>query len=263
MNTMKYVIPILLAVSITGRLSAQEYKVTVENTKDARLELNDFPGDFSIEGYAGTEIIITTDGGDFAPPERAKGLKPVYGGGTDNTGIALYMEKNGNNVSFRCLLPTHRSATYHLKVPENLALKIHQECNRSGTTTIQSMKNEVDYDGCQEVNLKNVTGPLVVSTVNGGVNVVFSEISKDKPISIASVNGEVDVTIPANAAVNLVMSNVNGNMYSDFDLPQDSKSMRRVGGSTVRATLNGGGTDLKLSGINGNVYLRKGQTNKS
>ena len=62
-------------------------------------------------------------------------------------------------------------------------------------------------DGCSEVNLKNVTGPLVISTVNGGVNVVFSEISKDKPISIVSVNGEVDVTIPAKAGVDLEMSN--------------------------------------------------------
>jgi lia operon protein LiaG len=259
MNTMKYVIPFLLLVCITGRLRAQEFKVTVENTKDGQLTLDDFPGDFSVEGYSGTEIVITADGEDFAPPERAKGLKPVYGGGTDNTGMALFMEKNGNKISLRCLLPIHRSANYHLRVPENLALKVHQECNRSGTTKIQNMKNEVDYDGCSEVNLKNVTGPLVISTVNGGVNVVFSEISKDKPISIVSVNGEVDVTIPAKAAVDLEMSTVNGNMYSDFDLPQDTKNMKRVGGSSVHATLNGGGTELKLHGVNGNVYLRKGQ----
>jgi lia operon protein LiaG len=259
MNTMKYVIPILLLVCITGRLRAQEYKVTVENTKDGQLALDDFPGDFTIEGYSGTEIVISADGGDFAPPERAHGLKPVYSGGTDNTGLALFMEKNGNKVSFRCLLPITKGATYHIKVPENLALKIHQECNRSGTTTISNAKNEVDYEGCSEVNLKNVTGPLVISTVNGGVNVVFSEISKDKPISIVSVNGEVDVTIPAKAAVDLEMSTVNGNMYSDFDLPQDTKNMRRVGGSSVHAALNGGGTGLKLHGVNGNVYLRKGQ----
>jgi lia operon protein LiaG len=168
------------------------------------------------------------------------------------------MEKNGNKITFTCLLPITKDANYHVKVPENLALKIHQDCARGGTTTIQNMKNEVDYDGCSEVNLKNVTGPLVVSTINGGVNVVFSEISKDKPISIASINGEVDVTIPAKAGVDLEMSNINGNMYSDFELPQESKSMRRVGGNSIRAALNGGGTGLKLSGVNGNVYLRKG-----
>jgi DUF4097 and DUF4098 domain-containing protein YvlB len=120
------------------------------------------------------------------------------------------------------------------------------------------MKSEVDFDGCHEVILKNVTGPLVISTISGGVNVVFSEISKDKPISIAAVSGEVDVTIPAKAGVDLEMSNVSGNMYSDFDLATDNKNMRRVGGNSVRTTLNGGGTDLKLHSVSGNIYLRKG-----
>jgi hypothetical protein len=255
---MKYVIPFLLAFCITGRLSAQEYKVTVENTKEGQLELDNFPGDIPVEGYSGNEIIISAESGSFDPPDRAKGLKPVYGTGTDNTGIAVFMEKNGNKVSFRCLLPITKSAGYRIKVPENFALKIHTECARGGTATIQNMKNEVDYDGCSEVSLKNVTGPLVVSTINGGVTVVFSEISKDKPISIASINGPVDVTIPAKAGVNLEMSNHNGNMYSDFDMVQDKHNMQRVGGNTVRATLNGGGTDLKLQSVNGNIYLRKG-----
>lgn len=261
---MKYVIPILLAVCFTARLSAQEYKVSVENTKDGELTLDDFPSDLPIVGYSGNEIIISHDGERFETPERAKGLKPVYGGGTDNTGIALFMEKNGNKVSFRCLLGIGKDADYRVRVPENLALKIHRSCEKGGGTTIENMKNEVEFDGCHEVNLKNVTGPLVISTIDGGVNVVFSEISKDKPISIASISGEVDVTIPATAAVDLEMSNMSGNMYSDFDINQDSKSnMRRVGGGVVRAALNGGGTELKLHSINGNIYLRKGQTSKS
>lgn len=260
---MKYVIPFLLTVFVFGRLSAQEYKVTVENTKEGELTLEEFTGDLPIEGYSGNEIIITCEGERFDVPERAKGLKPVYGGGTDNTGIALFMEKNGNKVSFRCLLGIGKSANYHIRVPENLALKIHRGCEKGGETTIENMKNEVDFDGCQEVNLKKVTGPLVISTISGGVNVVFSEISKEKPISIAAISGEVDVTIPATAAVDLEMSNMSGNMYSDFDLSQDSKSMRRVGGGNVRATLNGGGTAIKINSISGNIYLRKGQTTKS
>jgi hypothetical protein len=258
MNTMKYVIPVLLAICVTGRLSAQEFKVSVDNTKESQLTLEDFPGELPIEGYSGNEIIISTEAGRFEPPDRAKGLKPVYGGGTDNTGIALYMEKSGNKVSFRCLLPITKSADYRIRVPENLVLKIHRGCPRGGETMISNMKSEVDFDGCHEVKLKNVTGPLVISTISGGVSVVFSEISKDKPISIASISGEVDVTVPAKAAVDVEMSNVSGNMFSDFDLATDDKSMRRVGGNSVHASLNGGGTDLKLHSISGNIYLRKG-----
>lgn len=258
MNTKKYVIPFLLAVCITGRLSAQEYKVTVDNSKAIQLTLEDLPGDLPIEGYAGTEIVITAEQGSFEPPDRAKGLKPVYAAGTDNTGIGLYMEKDGNNISFHCLLPITKSASYRVKVPENLTLKIHRDCARGGRTDVQNMKNEIDFDGCNAINLKNVSGPLVVSTINGEVTVVFTDFSKERPMSIASINGPVDVTIPAKAGVNLEISTIHGNMYSDFDLNSGDKDMRKIGGDEIRAAVNGGGTDLKLSTINANIYVRKG-----
>ena len=99
----------------------------------------------------------------------------------------------------------------------------------------------------------------MISTISRNVNVVFAEISKDKPISIASVSGEVDVTMPAKAGFNLEMGTVSGNMYSDFDFPAAKEgNMERVGGSTIRAKLNGGGIDLRLHSVSGSVYLRKG-----
>jgi lia operon protein LiaG len=259
MNKMKYAIPLLLAAWMAVPCAAQEFKVTVENSKEGQLDLEDFTGDMVVEGYNGNEIIITSASGRFELPERAKGLKPVYGGGgTDNTGIGLDMEKNGNKVSFHCLLGLGKGAEYHVKVPDNLMVKIHRSCEKGGETTIQNFKNEIDFDGCHHVSLKNVTGPLVVSTISGGVDVVFSDISKARPISIVAISGEVDVTVPAKAGVDLEMSTISGNMYSDFEFAADSKDMKRIGGSNIHTQLNGGGTDLKLSNISGNIYLRKG-----
>jgi lia operon protein LiaG len=239
-------------------LRAQEHKIPVENTKEGRLTLDDFTGDLPIEGYSGNEIIITGTSEHFETPERAKGLKSVFAAGTDNTGLGVFFEKDGNKVTLRCLLPITQSANYKIRVPENLALKIVRDCAKGGHTTIENMKNEIEFKGCHSITLKNVTGPLVVSTISGNVSVVFSEISKDKPISLASVSGEVDVTLSAKAAVDLEMSTISGGMYTDFDLTQDSKEMRRIGGGTIRSKVNGGGTDLKLRSISGNIYLRKG-----
>ena len=86
---------------------------------------------------------------------------------------------------------------------------------------------------------------------------VFNEVNKDKPISIASVSGEVDVTLPAKTPVDLEMKTITGTMYSDFDFAADDKEMKRVGGSRVNTRLNGGGLDLKLTTVSGNIYLRK------
>ncbi len=258
MKKMKYIFSLFILLAVVKWSSAQEYKVAVGNNKESKLDLEDFNGDLPIEGYNGTEIIITSTSGHFETPDRAKGLKPVYAGGTDNTGIGIFMEKNGNSITLRCLVPFTQESSYKLKVPENIALKIERDCARSGPTLISNIKNEIEVKGCHEVSLKNVSGPLVVSTISGGITVAFTEISRDHPISLVAVSGDVDVTLPAKSPVDLEMSTVSGNMYSDFDLSSSVKDMHRVGGGTIKTELNGGGTGIKLRAVSGNIYLRKG-----
>ncbi|WP_431215820.1 DUF4097 family beta strand repeat-containing protein [Puia sp. P3] len=258
MKKMKYIFSLLVVAAASQWTSAQEFKVAVENNKEAKLTLVNLTGDLPIEGYSGNEIIVTVTHGHFDTPEKAKGLKPVYGGGVDNTGMAIAMEKNGNSVTLTCLLSFGHDVGYKLRVPENIALKIDRDCPRGGETNISGIKNEIELKSCQEVNLKNVSGPLVINTISGGINVVFTDISKDKPISLAAISGDVDVTMPAKSAVDLELSTMAGSMYSDFDLSATYKDMHRVGGGNIKTQLNGGGTSLKLRAISGNIYLRKG-----
>jgi len=258
MKRMKHSFLLIASLTLAGLARSQDFKVTVENTKEGKLILEDFRGELPIEGYSGNEIIVTSADGRFETPEQAKGLKPIYAAGTDNTGIGVYMEKNGNRVTLHCLLPITRSGSYRIRVPDNLALEINSDCARGGETTISNVKNEIDLKGCHRVELKNVSGPLDISTISGGITVVFSELSKDKSISLASVSGEVDVTLPAKAGFNLEMSTISGGMYSDFDLAPANADMRRVGGGNLHAPVNGGGTDVRLHSISGNIYLRKG-----
>jgi lia operon protein LiaG len=255
-KAMNYCIGLSIALLTTQTLSAQDYKTQVTNSKETQLVIKDFGGDLPIEGYSGSEIVIS-GGPDLTLPDRAKGLKPVYSGGTDNTGIGVSVEKSANKITIICLLPFNKRGDYRIKVPDNLALKISSGCEYNNSVEISNMKNEIDINICYNIKIKNSTGPLVLSTINGGVDVVFSEISKDKPTSIASINGEIDVTMPANSAVNLEMRNMQGGMYTDFDLPADDKQMRRVGGGAINAKINGGGVSLKMNNINGNIYLRK------
>ena len=75
MKAMKTSIITICIFLSAGILSAQEYKIPVQNTKDGRLILKDFTGTLPIEGYAGADIIITSTSDDLTPPEKAKGLK--------------------------------------------------------------------------------------------------------------------------------------------------------------------------------------------
>jgi lia operon protein LiaG len=255
----RLVTALIILVISSGALKAQEYKVAVENTTSAKLTLTNFIGELPIEGYSGNEIIITSTSGHYeGPSERAKGLKPIYPDGTDNTGgLGLSVEKNGNQVSINCLLPFTRGGSFKIKVPDNLALNIHSGCERNNKIRIDNMKNEIEINNCSDIDLKNVTGPLVVSTISGDVNVTLTGVNKDKPTSIASISGDIDITVPANVAATLEMSTISGAMYSDFDIAPSKGKMPRVGGNAINTPLNGGGGNLKLTVISGNIYLRK------
>ena len=236
--------------------SSDDYRITVQNTRDGKITLNDFSGDLPVEGYNGTEIIITSDRGRETP-SRAKGLRPVYADGTDNTGIGVSVEKNGNQITIQCLLPITQSANYKIKVPDNFSVKVDNECGHSGDVTISDMKGEVEVKNCQDIRLKNVSGPLVLSTISGNINLDFSDVSKDRPVSINSISGEIDVTLPSKAGVNVEMETISGGIYSDFDFSSDKKTLRRIGGNNIKGQLNGGGVDFKITNVSGNIYLRK------
>ena len=151
---MKISLIALLIFFSAGILSAQEYKITVTNSpKDGRLILKDFSGSLPIEGYNGTDIIITSTSEDLTPPDKAKGLKPIFPAGTDNTGIGLDVEKTDNMITVTCLLPFTRDGEYKLRVPENLTLEITSGCERNTDISVQNMKNEIDIKTCHDIKL--------------------------------------------------------------------------------------------------------------
>lgn len=258
MKTMKIKVIMTVFLLSAGLLSAQEYKLQVQNNAEGKLILKNFPGDLPVEGYSGNEIIITSTGEAFTPPERAKGLKPVYPGGNDNSGLGLSVEKNGNTVSIVCLLPITKSADYKVRVPDNLSLEIESGCEKGSDISVSNMNNEIEIKNCNGIDLKNVRGPLVLSTISGDINISFGNSIPVKPVSINAVSGEIDITMAAKAGVNLEVKTIGGAVYSDFDFSETRDNLKRIGGSDLSYVLNGGGPKMSIATISGNVYLRKG-----
>jgi DUF4097 and DUF4098 domain-containing protein YvlB len=120
------------------------------------------------------------------------------------------------------------------------------------------MKNEIDIQSCHDITLKNVTGPLVLSTISGNINISYGGNVPDKPVSINAVSGEIDITLPSSTPANLELRTVGGNFYSDFDFTSPKENLKRVGGSELTYSLNGGGPKISIATVSGNVYIRKG-----
>jgi len=241
-----------------GLLSAQEFKMTVQNSKDGRLILKDFNGKLPVTGYNGNDIIITGTGEKYEVPEKAKGLKAIYPSGTDNTGLGLDVQKNGNQITITCLIPFTREGEFQIRVPENFALEFESGCERNNEISVTNTKNEIDIKNCHDINLKDVTGPLILSTISGNIDITFSSINPDKPFSVTSISGDIDITLPVKTATNLELRTVTGGFYSDFELTEAQKNLKKVGGNELNFPLNGGGFKFGIVTVSGNIYLRKG-----
>jgi hypothetical protein len=254
-------VTLLIATALCCMLdaNAQEYKVKLANAKDRKVVIEMDAGEFKIEGYDGDEVSIRASSGLDAPPERAKGLKPLYYSAVDNSGIGLAVTTESGGLKIE--KATRKDIDYTIRLPKKVAILFRQTNWRNGTVTISNMDGDLEVRTTNSpITLKNVTGPVVANTTNGEVNVSFTNLSQEKPTSITTISGAVDVTLPASAKANMKLRSINGEMYTDFDLglksPKDGLS-KVGGGNNVEGTANGGGVEIQLNTISSNIYIRK------
>jgi hypothetical protein len=79
------------------------------------------------------------------------------------------------------------------------------------------------------------------------------------------MNGNVDVTLPADTRARVKMKTHNGEIYTDFDVrlegagqaPNTGRGHRGESEMSVSGAINGGGPEMTFTSFNGRVYLRK------
>ena len=99
---------------------------------------------------------------------------------------------------------------------------------------------------------------MTINTVHGGIEANFGSNMKN-PISIISVHGHVDVSLPVATKANLKLGTSYGEIFVDPEFKIDiEKSGNMVKYSdNVSGKINGGGLDITLSSTHNSVYLRK------
>lgn len=189
-------------------------------------------------------------------PEKAKGLKLVGDGGTDNTNVGYSVEQNGNILIIKNLMKEGRAEIY-LPASQNISVTSSylNDIEISGFTGEVEAKAEV----VGSITIRDVTGPLTVNSNTGKVEVIFSRYNSNSPTTISTATGVVDISLPRDTPTTVTMSTTMGEIYTDFDLGIPEKNgLRAVSSQKIKGTLNGGGSgSMNLSSATGNIYLRK------
>ena len=221
-------------------------------------------GGITVKAHEGKDIIVEAharnrdeDNDDRPGPKRLT---------IASTGLNVEEENNQVNIGTES---PNRAVDLVIQVPVHTSL--HLRAVNDGDINVSGVDGELDVDDINgSVTLNNIAGSAVAHALNGKLTASFTRINA-KPMAFSSLNGDVDVTFPADLKANVSLRSDNGDVFSDFDvkmLPQASQPVvedgRTHGGKykvkmdkTVRGTINGGGPEMQFTNFNGQIYIRK------
>ena len=292
MKTIKTAAAFLLLMAVATGIKAQaEQKEQLvvplsEPGKAFKLEVSLVNGSIKVVSYEGKDIVIDVQSGS----ERKLDKK-----GRDNSGVNVNVDVNTNtgrsstsngmkrinagNAFDVSAEEKNNRVTVHSdswKAPVTLTIKVPQsEANlklgtiNHGDISVNNVNGEMEISNTNGgIQLNNISGSVVANTVNGPVVATFKTIDPKAPMAFTTLNGNVDVTFPASFKGNVKLKSDMGEMYTDFDIETD-KNQAKVNRSSqsglfrvnienwVYGKINGGGPELMMKNMTGNIYIRK------
>ena len=157
-----------------------------------------------------------------------------------------------------------------IQVPYASSLELSSTAG--GKIVVENVSGEIEINAANgSVALRNVSGNAVVHTMNGDIEAALTKVAADKPLSFSNMNGDLDITLPADIKANVKMKSQMGNIYSDFDIVlkppaqkveasdlKGEKGQYRISfDKGITGTINGGGQEITLTTFNGDIFIRK------
>jgi hypothetical protein len=221
-------------------------------------------GSITVKTYEGKEVIVESGNrSSFRRNIRVPdGMHRI-----DIPNRGLEAEDKDNTITIRDRSPGD-SETITVTVPVDTSLHLR---SHNGSIHVDGVHGEVDVETHNGgLRVVNVSGSVLANTLNSSIVVTLDRVDPAKPSAFSTLNGTIDVTLPADTKANMKMTTNNGSIYSDFDVnvsagrastqPNNTPDGRyRVRfDHTVQAAINGGGgADLTFRSNNGSILIRK------
>ena len=265
------------AASLTllcGFAQAQD-KVNVpldDPSRPAVIKTSQVSGSIFVKGYEGKEVVVEAKARTESDRRghrgregeaNTEGMKRIT---IAATGLSVDEESNEVRISTDSHM---RAIDLTISVPykTNLILRTVND----GDIVVNGVDGEIDVNDVNgNVTLSNVAGSAVAHALNGKVLVTMTR-TNGKPMAFSSLNGDIDVTLPAEIKATVSLASDQGDVFSDFDIvmsPLTSKPVMEERSSdggryrvkmdkTVHGTINGGGPEIQFKNFNGGIYIRK------
>jgi DUF4097 and DUF4098 domain-containing protein YvlB len=263
----------LLSLVFTGMALAQP-----EDKKElTRLQFSDpktqghvdihlLEGSIEIVGHDSEDIVVYANRPmrDQFKSQKAErnGLRAVR---ARSSGIEIKEVKNHLRISSE-----HWANRVHLylMVPRKTSLNLHLV--NGGYVMAKGVSGEHNIEVVNgALTMTEIRGTVLANVLNEDIKIELLEVTPNKPMSFSTLNGTIDVTLPANTKATLFCDTKNGEIYTGFDSEFRTRTSRKEHdhghGShisikeEVTTDFNGGSEyPYVFKTMNGDILIRKG-----
>ena len=264
--------------AVTTMLAAQDpapppQRITLPFSDPSRpktLNVNIPIGAVKITGYDGSDAVIEYSGRGGGPRHRAR-QEDVPPGMHRLDQPANAIDATQDNNVVRVKGGFWDRLEIEIRVPKQTSLDLK---TLDGSISVEGISGEMTIDAMNgHINVQDASGPVVAHSMNGRIVASLAQVSAAKASSFSSMNGSIEVTLPADLKARLKMKTDNGEIYTDFDVKVDSSTASPApaadGGRknglprlphmdrTLYGTINGGGPEMQFITYNGRIVIRK------
>jgi hypothetical protein len=234
--------------------------------KPGTLHLKLVGGGIRVIGTSDKNVVIETStrGGrrESGSSEAPAGMRRISQ--ADNMDVTA--QERANHVYIKTQSWQH-PVDFVIRVPRQFSLQISTV--QDGDVVVENVAGELEVANVNgSIRLKDVGGSAVLNTVNGEIIADFNSVTAGAPMAFSTVNGKLDITLPAKAKASLKLKSDMGEIYSDFDMTTDDSAprvTRTAKNGTYRVNtdnwtygkINGGGAEFMMKSLNGDIYIRR------
>jgi Putative adhesin len=264
-----YMIRVSSLLIACAAFAAAQDKVTVplsNPSQPATIKVHLMSGSITVTG-GGSQVVVESGTGSRegrAPRDVPPGMHRIDGG---RNGMDIEEDHNVVNIE-----AGHNGggANLSIQVPVNTSLQL--QTMSGGHIEVSGVNGEMDIENMNgSIDLKNVSGSVTAHSLNGTVTAILDKVTPNKPMAFTSMNGKIDVTLPADTKARLRLKTDHGSIYSDFDVKMEADSSKPVvedtrgqGGKyrikldrSIYGSINGGGPEYRFETMNGSILIHK------
>ncbi|HXY40105.1 MAG TPA: DUF4097 family beta strand repeat-containing protein [Vicinamibacteria bacterium] len=247
---------VLTAGLAAQALAAEDFRWQGKLARGNEIEIKGVNGSITATGGTGDEVVVTAvKKAHRSDPASVKVEVVPHAGGV--TICAVYPSVEGKpNVcapgegGHMSTKDNDVSVDFQVQVPEGVRLSARTVNGAISATGVHADVRANTVNGA--VALES-TGIATANTVNGAVRVHMGRADWQGTLKLNTVNGSVEVALPADASTEVSAATVNGHVETDFPLTVVGK----IVGRSIHGTIGAGGRQLELNTVNGGITLRK------